>query len=1119
VTLLAVLEYVNDALFVGLAGVCYLQWRRQGGRAAGWLAATFGSLAAVVLLGLVLSASSTGEPARWVGKLLLATLVLFPYLLFRFTAALDRPARSIERVVGVLVGTVLAWTLLLPGFPAEGQPRPGWFNAYVAAVLLQWTVVSLIVAVKLWRAGRSQPTAARRRMRALSLAATGLSVVLVAAGQAPATGSGPLEAATRLLTFGSALLFYLAFAPPAVLRNAWRKPEQKALQRAVGELKAVTRVEDVAAVLLPHVLSLVGARGAALVDGSGSPIGSLGQTPGLPQGPIADGGKEQAQVPGAVRLPLSAGALLVWASPYAPVFGRQEFELLQALSSLAELALERVRTAERDSELAAVVDASGDAIVSTSLDGTIRSWNPTAESTYSRSAEQIVGRSLAIVIPPDRSDELPELLGRVGRGERVGVETRHLRSDGEVIDVALTAAPLRDRAGAVVGVSVVVRDISERQRAEATLRASEQRFRGVADAASDAIVSADSDGRLLSWNKGAERMLGWRAEEAVGRPLTVIIPERLRARHQEGLARVRQTGQSRLAGRVLELVGLRKDGTEFPIELSIGMWESDTGPQFSGVIRDISERQRVDEALRASELQFRGLLEAAPDAMVIVNPQGHITLVNRQTEQLFGYRRQELLGQPIETLVPERFHAEHVGHRNGYLAEPGVRPMGAGLQLYGRRKDASEFPVEISLSPLVTEQGTLVSAAVRDITSRKQVEEALELAMLAAEQANQAKSEYLSRMSHELRTPLNAILGFAQLLELDELRDDQRESVGQILSGGRHLLGLINEVLDIAATEAGRLPLSLEPVAVADVVGEAVSLIRPLADEHGILLVDAATTCQEHVRGDRQRLKQVLLNLLSNAVKYNRTGGNVRLACSTTLGRRLRIEVADTGPGIAADALERLFVPFERLTAEFTGVEGTGLGLPLSKRLAEAMGGTLDVATTVDQGSSFWVELPLTEAPIEHGTPQQDQPPHQQDQAEQAGRPLTVLCIEDSLLNLQLVEQTLLRRPGVTVISAMRPMLGLDLAREHHPDLLLLDLHLPDMPGQDVLRRLRADPKTAGIPVAVLSADARPSLITHLLDQGARAFLTKPLDVKKLLALLDTIAAEQAQAASPPASS
>jgi PAS domain S-box-containing protein len=991
VRLLAVLEYVNDALFVGLAGVCYILWRRQGGRAAGWLALTFGSLAGVVLVGLVLSANSTGELSGWVGKLLVAGLVLFPYLLFRFAAALDHAARGTERVVGVLVGTVLGWTLLLPSLPAEGQPRPGWLSAWLAAFLLQWMVVSLIVAVKLWRAGRGQPTAARRRMRALSLAATGLSVVLVVAGAAPATRQGPLEVATRLFTLGSVLLFYLAFAPPAMLRNAWRKPEQQTLQRAMTDLKAVTRVEDVVAVLLPHVMSLVGARGAALVDESGSPIGSLGQTAGLPQGPNADVGNAQAQVPGPVRLPLSAGALLVWASPYAPVFGRQEFELLQALSSLVELALERVRTAERDSELAAVVDASGDAIVSTSLDGTIRSWNAAAEATYGHMAEQVIGRSLAIVVPSDRSDELCELLRRVGLGERVDLETQQLRSDGAAIGVALTAAPLRSRAATIVGVSVVARDISERQRAEATLQASEQ--------------------------------------------------------------------------------------------------------------------------------QFRGLLESAPDAMVIVDPQGRITLVNRQTEQLFGYQRQELLGQPIETLVPERFHARHVGHRDGYLAQPGVRPMGAGLQLYGRRKNASEFPVEISLSPLQTDQGTLVSAAVRDITARKQAEEELQQATQAAERANQAKSEYLSRMSHELRTPLNAILGFAQLLELDELREEQHDSLRHILSGARHLLGLINEVLDIAAIEAGRLPLSLEPVALADVAAETVSLIRPLADEHGILLTGPTPSCATHILGDRQRLKQILLNLLSNAVKYNRAGGTVQLGCEPAPGERLRITVDDTGPGIAADSLERLFIPFERLTNEQTAIEGTGLGLPLSKRLAEAMGGTLDLVSTPGQGSTFWIELPLAEGPVQRHERQQAASSSVPEQPGQTEPTLTVLYIEDNLSNLQLVERVLSRRPGVKLISAMRPQLGLDLAREHRPDLLLLDLHLPDMPGEEVLRRLQTNPKTAQIPVVVLSADARPGLIQRLLDQGARGFLTKPLDVTELLELLDTIAAEHQQPASPPVSS
>jgi CheY-like chemotaxis protein len=269
-------------------------------------------------------------------------------------------------------------------------------------------------------------------------------------------------------------------------------------------------------------------------------------------------------------------------------------------------------------------------------------------------------------------------------------------------------------------------------------------------------------------------------------------------------------------------------------------------------------------------------------------------------------------------------------------------------------------------------------------------------------------------------------------------------------------------------------------------------------------------SCATHVLGDRQRLKQVLLNLLSNAVKYNREGGSVHLACEPVAGERLRIKVTDTGLGVPPESVERLFVPFERVGSEHSSIEGTGLGLPLSKRLAEAMGGTLDLASTPGQGSTFWVELPLVEGPV-----QQDERRSQaearpaEEPAEPTGPTLTVLYIEDNLSNLRLVERVLGRRPGVRLISAMRPQLGLDLAAEHHPDLILLDLHLPDMPGQEVYRRLQASPRTAGIPVVVLSADARPALVDQLLGQGVRAFLTKPLDVRELLEVLDGVAADR----------
>jgi PAS domain S-box-containing protein len=758
-----------------------------------------------------------------------------------------------------------------------------------------------------------------------------------------------------------------------------------------------------------------------------------------------------------------------------------------------------------------LIESNVDALVTTDLLGQITDVNQEMEALTGQRRQELVGSPFKEhFTDPERAGEGIRLALREGKVTNWELTARG--SDGRETIVSCNATAFSDRDGTLQGVFAAARDITDRKQAEATLRSSEEQFRGLMEAAPDAMVIVDPDGRITLVNRQTERLFGYQREELLHQPIEILVPERFHGAHvgyRNGYLadpRVREMG----AG--LQLYGRRKDASEFPVEISLSPLVTDQGTLASAAVRDITERKQAEATLRSSEEQFRGLMEAAPDAMVIVDPDGRITLVNRQTERLFGYQREELLHQPIEILVPERFHARHVGHRNGYLARPGVRPMGAGLQLYGRRKDASEFPVEISLSPLVTDQGTLVSAAVRDITVRKQIEEALQEATLAAEQANEAKSEYLSRMSHELRTPLNAILGFAQVLEMEGLRDDQREGLAHILSGARHLLGLINEVLDIAAIEAGRLSLSLEPVEVADLIAEAVSLIRPLADQQGIVLVDQPQTCDDYVMGDRQRLKQILLNLLSNAVKYNRENGSVQLACEQVAGERMQIKVTDTGTGIAPEVAERLFVPFDRLGSERTSVEGTGLGLPLTKRLAEAMGGALGMASAVGHGSTFWVELPLTEGPVERLQRTEALP--EPDRSAWARTALKVLYIEDNLSNLQLVEHILSRRPGIRLISAMRPQLGLELAGEHHPDLVLLDLDLPDMPGEEVLRRLRAEPNTADVPVVILSADARPGLITRLLEQGARAFLTKPLDVKELLALLDTIGAEHEQARS-----
>ena len=430
----------------------------------------------------------------------------------------------------------------------------------------------------------------------------------------------------------------------------------------------------------------------------------------------------------------------------------------------------------------------------------------------------------------------------------------------------------------------------------------------------------------------------------------------------------------------------------------------------------------------------------------------------------------------------------------------------------------------------------------RDVTERMQLEQSLRHASLGAERASQAKSEFLSRMSHELRTPLNAILGFAQLLEIDELPAEQASSVDQIQVAGRHLLSLINEVLDISRIEAGRVSLSTEPVEVSEVLDEVTTLLAPVAESAGVeLSVDVGGSRVLRVRADRQRLLQVLLNLGSNAVKYNSRGGSVAFRTGPGGDGRIRFEVRDTGPGIPHEQQDQLFVPFSRLGAERSGVEGTGVGLALSKQLVEVMGGVIGVDSFPGHGSTFWVELlALGSDPC----PTDDRPGRARRRRRRGlptgtatamaradttgtmtlvvpdgvaglsprngagppappGRGVVVLQIEDNPSNSALVEQVLAKRPDVRLVSAGEGRAGLELARQHRPDLVLLDLHLPDLPGDELLHRLKAVPELADTKVVVVSADATPSRIREMLDLGVEGYLTKPVDVDALLRLVD----------------
>ncbi len=673
-----------------------------------------------------------------------------------------------------------------------------------------------------------------------------------------------------------------------------------------------------------------------------------------------------------------------------------------------------------------------------------------------------------------------------------------------------------------------VRAVARAQRQPLLLKAGALQD-AIFNSANFSSIATDALGVIQIFNVGAERMLGYTAAEVIDRitPAGISDAQELVTR-ATALSRELDTPilpgfeamvfkASRGIEDIYELTYIRKDGSRVPAIVSVTALR-DADDKVIGYLlistdntarkQALVEQALLDQRLREQQFYTRSLIESNIDALMTTDPRGIISDVNQQMEALTGRTRDELIGAPFKNYFTEPDRAEQGIRR--VLAEGKV----TNYELTAQALDGSQTVVSFNATTLHDRDRKLIGvfAAARDVTERKQFEHALqetnaalEIARAAAETANRAKSEFLSSMSHELRTPLNAVLGFAQLMSSSEPPPsaEQQSSIDQITKGGWYLLHLINEILDLTMIESGKISLSLEAMAITDVLHDCQVMMGPQAHKRGITLRFAPLDEGVFIVADRTRVKQVVINLLSNAIKYNRSGGEVEVHCTDVGNQMTRVSVRDTGAGLSEDQVAQLFQPFNRLGQEVGLEEGTGIGLVVTRQLVEQMGGRIGVDSVVGQGSVFWVEFGTTVAPV-LDSPASSGGGSMEALASGLPRPLrSLLYVEDNPANLALVEQLIARRSDLNMISAIDGHLGIQLAHACQPALILMDINLPGLSGFGALRLLQADGGTAHIPVLALSANAMPRDIARGLEAGFFRYLTKPIRVPEFMAALD----------------
>ncbi len=669
-------------------------------------------------------------------------------------------------------------------------------------------------------------------------------------------------------------------------------------------------------------------------------------------------------------------------------------------------------------------------------------------------------------------------------------------TEGNPLRFSLSGTPHYDSEGTFIGYwgTGNLSDphlVAQKEKAEKDLRLFKARFKDFADIAADWIWEMGPDFKYTYFSRRRQEILGVPLEQSLGKTPDDLALDGI---NQKGMKELLDDLKNHRPFRDFQYKNNELNGLIRYLRSSGKPFFDDEGKflGYRGTGSDITDQVAAELTVKENQEWFRTIAESASDWFWETDKDLRFSFISDRFFEVAKIKRKDILGKTRQEIIEERnwthtpnFWARHFDDLNNRRAFKIAYPI--------KRDDGKTVHITINGKPYFDSDGAFKGyrGAGTDITSQVEFQEALKAAKEEAEEANMAKSEFLSRMSHELRTPLNSILGFSQLLKsgaASELNTEQERFIDHVLKAGNHLLDLINEVLDLAKVEAGKLDLSIENVSPDQVIGSCIDLMKPLADNREITICyEEKNRGEKEVRADFTRLKQVLVNLLSNAVKYNRSKGNVIVDWKMVDDKSIRFSVEDTGFGISKENLEYLFIPFSRFSAEQSDIQGTGIGLTITQKLVQLMGGTLNVESTVGKGSRFWVDLPLSDKTTHSKVSQNTD--------QKAGGVMSILYVEDNPVNIELMENILKTWSDIEIISTHTGELGLEIAKAKRPDLVILDINLPGINGITLLKQFKASPTIKAIPIIALSAVAGQKDVERGLEAGFQAYLAKPINV------------------------